>query len=590
MDIQSIIVISLTIFVFVGFVWEKFAPDLIALLAVSVLLATKIIDTSEFLQVFSNSATITIAMMFIISSAMERTGCLQIMGNFISKIAGKSYLRAMLSTMTVAMVISAFMNNTPVVIVMTPIIISLAHSIGVSPSKMLIPLSFASIFGGTATLIGTSTNILVSDVAVQNQLAGIGMFEMTIPAIIFAFFGIAYMTFVGRYLLPERYSISSVLDDQPKKQFIAEILIPSKSSYVGKTVAEANFVKEYGKIIDLVRGDKSLFYDSKLITIEAGDRIILETNVGEILGLKKDGQIEFNNNNKDLQTLSASKRVILEASISSKSNLCGKYLSDVNLQKRYGVYVIAVNQHDDNTDKDLNKSKLVFGDTLLIEGKSEGISRFIEDANLINLTQPQAKEIRKSKAPIAFITIISVVLLASLNIMPIAGLAIIGASIVMFTGCVDPEEAYKSIDWRILFLIFGMLGLSMAMEKTGVAETLVNYSILLVEDFGPIATLAIIYIMTSILTEMISNNAVAVLITPIAIGIANQLGYDSRPFIMAVMFAASASFATPVGYQTNTFIYGAGGYKFIDFVKVGLPLNIMFAILATIILPIFFPF
>lgn len=590
MDIQSIVVIVLTIFVFAGFIWEKIAPDLVALSAVSVLLATNIIDTHEFLQVFSNSATITIAMMFIISSAMERTGCLQMMGNLISKIAGKSYLRAMLSTMIIAMIVSAFMNNTPVVIVMTPIVISLARSVGVAPSKMLIPLSFASIFGGVSTLIGTSTTILVSDIAMQNQLAGIGMFEMTIPAIIFAICGIIYMTFAGRYLLPNRHSITSVLEDQPKKQFIAEILIPNKSSYVGKTVSEANFAKEHGKIIDLIRNDKSLFYDSKLITIEVGDRIILETNVGEILGLKKDGQIEFKNTNKNIQTLSAAKRVILEASISSKSNLCGKYLSDINLQKRYGVYVLAVNQHDDKTDKDLNKSKLAFGDTLLIEGRSDGIGRFIEDASLINLTQPQEKATRKSRAPIAFLTIVAVVVLASFNIMPIAGLAIIGASIVMFTGCVDPEEAFKSIDWRILFLIFGMLGLSIAMQKTGVAESLVNHCIAFVKDFGPLATLAIVYVITSILTEMISNNAVAVLITPIAIGIASQLGYDSRPFIMAVLFASSASFATPIGYQTNTFVYGAGGYKFVDFVKVGLPLNIMFAILATIILPIFFPF
>lgn len=268
----------------------------------------------------------------------------------------------------------------------------------------------------------------------------------------------------------------------------------------------------------------------------------------------------------------------------------GRRLMDLGLARKYGVYVIAIHRDDENLNENFENIKLKFGDTLLLEGPVDGIKRLLEDGNIINLTEPQDRPIRRSKAPIAFITILGIMVLAAMNVLPIAGLAIIGATIVMITRCVDPDEAFDAIDWRILFLIFGMLGLSLGMEKTGAAEILVSGVVGITENIGPIGLLFAVYVLTSLLTEMISNNAVAVLIGPLVIALAEQLGLDPRPFIMAVMFAASASFATPIGYQTNTFVYGAGGYKFRDFLKIGIPLNIIFAILATAVIPMFFPF
>jgi len=590
MDLSSLIVISLVLAVFIGFVLEKFTPDVIALLAVSILLILGILDTEEFLTVFGNSAAITISMMFIISSALERTGCLQIVTKVLTKAAGSSCTMAMLLVMITAMIISAFMNNTPVVIVMTPVVISLASSLNISASKLLIPLSFAAIFGGTATLIGTSTNIIIGDLAVQNNLPEIHLFEMTIPALIFALVGIFYMITVGGYLLPNRHSISSILDGQPKRQFIAELQVANKSSYIGKTINETNLIQKQAKIIDIIRNGDSFMHNKDSEKLRVGDKVIVETDVGEILDLKEDGHVEFKNSGKNFQGIKAEKRVVMEATIPSNSDLNDRYVSNLNLRSRYGVYILAINHNEKSFDKDFEKIKLGFGDTLLIEGDSKGIARLVEGGDIINLNHPKEKSYRKAKAPIAFLTLIGVVVLAALQIIPIAGASIIGAVTVMATKCVDPEEAYKSIDWKILFLIFGMLGLSMAMQKTGAATYLISYVIDYVRDYGPLTTLIIIYVITSILTEMISNNAVVVLITPLVINISMQLGYDSRPFIMAVMFAASSSFATPIGYQTNTFIYSAGGYKFTDFIKIGLPLNILFAILSAILLPLFFPF
>jgi di/tricarboxylate transporter len=589
-DLHIYITLGLLIAVFAGFVWERLSPDVVALGAVAILLAFGILDTSEFLGVFSNSAPITIAMMFIISAALERTGCLHGMGKVISKIAGASYLRAMLVIMFAVMITSAFMNNTPVVIMLTPIVISLAKSINVPASKMLIPLSYAAIFGGSATLVGTSTNILLNGVVTQAELPAIGMFEMTLPALIFAVLGVTYMLFAGRFLLPTRYSLSSILDGKTKRQFFVELLIPGNSKYVGQTLSETNLINDETNVIDVVRNGKSLRTDLENVLLQEWDHVVLEADAGEILSLKENGQIDFKGPSKDLEPISADENVIMEGSISVNSNLVGRLVGNLNLRRKYGVYILAVHRNDENINKNFDRIKLCFGDTLLIEGTAESIARLMDDGDLVNLSEPQERPVRKNHAPIAIFTIVSIMGLAALNIMPIAGLAFIGAAIVMVTRCVDADEAYNAIDWRILFLIFGMLGLSIALQKTGAAALIVNQFVGLVDHLGPVFILAMVYLLTSLLTEMISNNAVAVIMGPMAITLAEQLGLDSRPFLIAVLFAANFSFATPIGYQTNTFVYGAGGYKFTDFFKVGAPLNVMFAMLAMFVIPMFFPF
>jgi di/tricarboxylate transporter len=477
------------------------------------------------------------------------------------------------------------------VILLTPIMISVATSVGVAPSRMLIPLSFAAIFGGTLTLVGTSTNILMSGVAQETGQPPITMFEMTLPGLILATVGMVYMIFAGRYLLPDRASLSGLLGQESKRRFLARLLIPNGSNYIGKQLSDLPFNTAETRILDVVRGEVSMRRTMKDLVLEVGDRLVLKTGTGEILGLKEDGQIAFRDReDHDVEPVTADQTITMEASVGPNSHLRGRPIKDLKLRRKYGVYLMAVHRQEQNISQELQDLRLQFADTLLLEGPPEGLQRMMEDGGIVNLSTPTERPQRRPKAPIAIATIFGVMGLAALNVMPIAGLAVIGAVVVMMTRCVDPEEAFDAIDWRILFLIFGMLGLSMGMEETGTARLIVETVVGAVGGIGPLAILAAVYVLTSALTEMVSNNAVAVVIGPIVIALAIELGYDPRPFIMAVMFAASASFATPIGYQTNTFVYSAGGYKFVDFIKVGLPLNIIFAVIAVLIIPIFFPF
>ena len=589
--VQTAVVLVLVVIVFFGFIREVMSPDVVALSAVSILLISGILSPGDALSVFSNGAPITVGAMFVLSAALERTGVISVLAQFLSRAAGKRPVIAIGSLLVSVAFTSAFVNNTPVVVLMTPVVIGLAQTLKMAPSKLLIPLSFASIFGGMTTLIGTSTNILVDGVAQTHGMKPIGMFEITLMGLILGGAGLAYIFLIGRWLLPSRETLASLLPKASDRHFVTDVLIPIDSPLIGKPLSDAGFTEDRGfRVIDVIRRDVSLAWRLKDLELEAGDRLVIRSKMDDMLGLREAGDVKFGSRDAHaIEPIAARETVIVEGVVGPRSRSAGRYVDDLNLMRLYGAFILAVHRQGENITGNFNQIRLRAGDTLLLEGPPESIRDLFQAQELINLTEPDARPFRRSKAPIAVGAIAGVMILATFGVLPISALAIIAATLVVALGCVKPEEAYQSIQWNILMLIFGMLALGIAMEKSHAAALVVDLFASAVSGLGPIAVLSAIYLATSILTEMMSNNATAILMTPIAIGLAQQMGIDPRPFVVAVMFAASASFSSPIGYQTNTFVYNAGGYKFIDFVKVGVPLNLMFWALCTFFIPKIWP-
>ncbi len=634
--IHMAITVIVLMSVLVLFVKEKIPTHLTAMTAMAVLLATGVISSKQALSVFSNSACITIACMFVLSSALERTGVIDLMGKKILKAAEKNRKLAMGYLLIGVAVVSTFMNNTPLVIIMAPVVISVARQLQDYPSKYLIPLSYAAILGGTCSLIGTSTNILVDGVAQAHGQPPFTMFEITGLGAITAISGMAFLLTFGQRLLPERMLLENeLIDESTRKRFSAEALITHDSNLIGRTLNEVQFTEsEDYEIVDLIRNEESNRGKTKLIErlavafekqdiekndaknkdfkiadkkpskkgstlrdipLQAGDRLIFKTHKNELMELRRFVGITFQTDDVTVAApistpISTKETMVVEGMVAPNSRLIGRKPSQLRLRRRYGCYIIAIHRDKQNITGNLESLELRSGDVLLLEGSKDELARLFAGEELQSLTQLKHEDFNHKKAPMAVVALMAVVLLASFDVMPIEGLSIIGAVIVILTKCITLEKAYESIEWSILMMIFGMLAVSIAMEETGVIKIVVEGIATLVEDLGPMAILLIVYFITSAITEVMSNNATAMLLTPVVIGLAESRGIDPRPFIVAVMFGASASFATPIGYQTNTYVYNAGNYTFKDFLRIGTPMNLLTFIVTGLSIPLFWKF
>ena len=592
--VQLVIVGLVLVGVFVAFMKDLASPDIIAMSGLLVVVVTGILGPADMLMVFSNPAPITIGSMFVLSAALEKTGVIDQLGQVFIQLAGQSEIRALIVLMVMAAGLSAFVNNTPVVVIFLPLVIGLARTTDLKASRLLIPLSFAGMLGGTCTLIGSSTNLLIDGMTQQFGLAPFGLFEFSKLGVLYALAGILYLLLVGRHLLPKRETLSSILDLNETREYLLAAVVGEDSVLVGKRITETTLAKmKEVRIIEVQRKGERLMGGLDELELADGDRLLLKVHSSHVQSLKEMKGIDFpasEEGDLGLVDLELREARILEGIIGPNSSMIGKSISQMHFRQKYGAIILAVHRQGENLQANFKKLKLAFGDTLLVEGPIDGINRLREDKDFISLTAPKQRKFLQRRAPIAIATLVLVIVLAAFKVMPIAALALLAAVFVVLSGCLSPEDAYEAIDWKILFLIFGMLAIGFAVEKTGGAELIAEAVINVVGDLHPIVILSIIYLMTVIITELISNNATAVLLTPLVVQMANQMDLDARPLVIAVMFGASACFATPIGYQTNTYVYGAGGYKFSDFPKVGILLNVILWIVATLAIPWLFPF
>jgi di/tricarboxylate transporter len=593
MTVEIVIVLSVIVIAVILFATEKLPIDLVALSAMAFLMVTGIITPEEGISGFSNTATITVGAMFVISAALFRTGLVNMAGMKITELFKYNFWIGITVTMIAAGIFSAFINNTPVVAIFIPIMLSVSMSLKISSSKLLMPLSFASMFGGVCTLIGTSTNILVSSISEKYTGISFSMFEFAPLGLVFFTAGIFYMLFFGIKKIPDRRGDNeNLLDSFGMGEYITEIILNKDSISVGKQIQDSPIVKDLDiSILKIRREGKEPFIPRANSVLNEGDILIVRCDFDKIKRIQEREGIEIKPIKKHSdQNLEDEETALIEAIISPTSFLIGRSLKSTQFRSRYGGIAIAIRHSGKIIRENLGSRRLRAGDALLIELNKNNLQQFRESNDFVFINELITPVFKKKKIIPSVLIIASFISLAALDIIPILTGAIIGCILLVLIGTISLVETYRSIEWNVIFLLAGALALGTALEKTGAALYLSN---LLIDSFGslgPVALVIVFYLLTTLLTESMSNNATAVLLAPIAITTAESLGISAKPLLMAVTFAASASFITPVGYQTNTMIYGAGQYKFIDFVKVGGPLNLIFLILAAIFIPIFFPF
>lgn len=579
--------------VFVFFMKEWLPTDLVALGGMCVLLLTGVLGEDDLRRIFGNPAPITIGAMFILGEALTQTGAIDWIARRFATWAGNSMATALVILALIVMPLSAFMNNTPVVIVFLPVVMAYCRKSGLKASKILIPLSFLSILGGTITLIGTSTNLLVAGVAKQQGQPAFGIFEISLLGVVYAVVGFLYLFFVGRHLLPSRDTVSSLLGAEDTRRFCSAVEIPAGSPLIGVRLIEQPLFSERRRTIvyEVIRfGLRVDDVPLDALVLEEGDVLWFRAPASKLADIQADRSVTMVHAKLGTDKGSSTEIMTVEAIISRQSSLAGRTVKESNIRQRYGVVVAAVHRKGVNLRTGYQDVRLAFGDTLLLEGPVHNLMRMQQEESFLSLSETTVKVPRRSKVLIAVAILAGVVASSALGLLSITAASIIGAVLAILTRCLDMRDSYRSIEWNILFLIYGMLGIGLAMEKTGGAALIANGVVDRMAGYGPLVILSAIYLLASILTELVTNNAVAILLTPIVISIAASMEVDARPFIVAIMFGASASFITPIGYQTNTYVYGAGGYKFADFLKVGIPLNLILWGVATVMIPWLWPF
>ncbi|MFB6233822.1 MAG: SLC13 family permease [Halopenitus sp.] len=578
------------------FVTEPLPIDVVA---ISVLFALVVlepwtgVDPATGVSGFSSSATLTVLAMFILSEGIRQSGLVNIIGAEIADRYGHSPFKQLLSVLGLAGGTAGFINNTPVVAIMIPMVSTISEKTGISPSKLLMPVSFVSMLGGMLTLIGTSTNILASDIS--GRLIGhpFSMFEFTQLGVVVLVTGAVYLATVGRYLVPERIKVDDeLIEEFEMTGYLTEVVVPDDSPLVGQTVQQSlTDLAVDADIVQLVRGDQAFTEPLARKEIRAGDVLVLRTDRESLLTLVDAEGLDLapdeEVHDEDLDATAAEiepeeEQNLVEIVIAPGSTPVGETLDELNFRSRYDATVLAIRRGEEVIHARMDERTLRPGDTLLIQATADTIQRFSNDRNFILAREITRPDIRTSRIPVTLAILGAVIGLAALDVMPILISALGGVVAMVATGCVKPTEMYEAVDWSVIFLLAGLIPLGVAMERTGAAAWLASVIVLGTEGLAPVVVLGVFYLFTALITNVVSNNASVVLMIPVAVQVAQELGANPFAFVLAVTFAASSAMLTPIGYQTNLMVYGPGGYKFTDYFRVGAPLQLVLTVVTTL--------
>jgi di/tricarboxylate transporter len=578
------------------FAREWLPVDLVALLVVLCLVLTGILDADQALEGFGHPAVIGVGALFIISEGLLRTGALGVVGNRLAAWSrGEKNRLVILLLVTVALA-SSFLNNTPVVAMFVPVVLGLSRRCGITPSKILIPVSFAAILGGTCTLIGTSTNIMVASIVESHEgLRPLGMFEFTKLGIILTAAGLAYLILCGQRLLPERPTITSITysTDRRLRDYVTELGIRPGGTLSGKPFAETPIARAKNvRIVQIIRGEEILWPPFDRCVLRGGDALVIAGRVEHLVELHKEPGLQTLDEILDTEEVDVATREaqLAEILVLPNSAYAGMRLEDARFRRRFRITVVGIQRHGLHLRRKISQLNLKVGDVLLVQGAEADFGRIAAEEGLVLMSGVADVIVRAGKAPIAIAILAGVIACLSLQLLSMVEVALAGALAMVITGCLPASKVYEAVHWRVLILIAGMLALGTAMEETGAASWIAGELVELFSFGGPHAVLVVTLVLTTLLTECVSNTAVAAIMIPIALKIAPLTEAAPYPFIMAVAFGASCSFLTPIGYQTNTLVYGAGGYRFSDFFRVGAGLILLIWILGGVLIPVFWPF
>lgn len=572
------------------FILDVFPVDKVSVLVLGTLLATRLITPEQAIAGFGNVATITVACMLAISYGIQTTGVLNYMANKIVDLAGKSELRILFSIMIAVGILSAFINNTAAVALFLPLTIVVAREQRLDASRLLMPMAYTATMAGTCTLIGTSTNLLVHSLAMEHAGWRIGLFEFTQMGLIFFAAGFTYLLLIGHRLIPSRRSPDSLMQDYRLRHFVTELILQPDSPLIGKSIAETEFREKHGvEVIEILRDTTRVLPEAGETRIQAHDILLVQGDPHTLVGLQEAQKVAIKALEVEDRDLQDENILLVEAFISPTSRLIESTLKDVDFRRTFNANALAIRSHGRTIREKIGKIKLEYGDSLLILIDRDHLQSLRQIPDFMVVEEVRMPFLRKDKAYYTGAIFAGFILVATLEILTIIEAALLGTALMILTGSLRLRDLYNHISWQTIIMLACLIPLGTAMQNTGLANLLATKLVDVLVGWGPVAVLSGVYLMTSLMTSLMSNNATAVLMLPIGLSVAAQLQADPKPFILAVMFAASAEFMTPIGYQTNLFIFGPGGYKFQDYMKVGAPLNFLFWLLASIFIPIFWP-